>query len=321
MKNFAPIRIFKVASSRTRVNFDLTWISWGRRRLAARKNLSRLMRGVDVIGDNRWPWEMGWSFRWRLPGIMAAWRAGRDVLLGTPIFPPPPEGDAINGASANQGSQAAEPAAAPNSSGLTGITIWRAGEEGTSRTMKQVNPHTLGKKSDGFHCASPILRIALYLPISFGIYLNSILIMPSYASSHYYNNNSLNKIQGAMSTADIRQRGVSLRDQLSAACSTLINKGEVSAEGNDLSGIVSAYIPVGTSFSDAENILRAAGFEVGPKPKSDFIPKSYAVVGVITTFNNTAPERFDLYVDLYPKVPYLFTFVDSLTASFYVSLP
>jgi hypothetical protein len=161
-----------------------------------------------------------------------------------------------------------------------------------------------------------VLSLILYSELFF----LSASIIPSFAAFSQIGQ-SPGLREGVMSTAGIEQRGKNLKNKLSAVCSALIANGEVSSRGTDLSTIVSDYVPTGISFFEAESILRAAGFTFGPEPKPGSVPQSYAVVGVITTFNDYGPERFDLFVDLYPKSPFLFTIVDRITASFYVTLP
>jgi hypothetical protein len=63
-----------------------------------------------------------------------------------------------------------------------------------------------------------------------------------------------------------QQRGVRLRLELEREYRDLRRTGEFKAGGNDVSSIVKKYIPVGTSFADAETTLRSSGFDIDPLP-------------------------------------------------------
>jgi hypothetical protein len=61
------------------------------------------------------------------------------------------------------------------------------------------------------------------------------------------------------------QQGKELRAELERVYRDSKNKRH-SLTGLDVSSTVGQYIPVGTSFDDAERILRAAGFKMAPRP-------------------------------------------------------
>ena len=71
-----------------------------------------------------------------------------------------------------------------------------------------------------------------------------------------------NKISGL----DLQGRGARLRLELERAYQDLRHTGEFKSAGNDVSSIVKKYIPVGTSFADAETTLRSSGFTIEPLP-------------------------------------------------------
>ena len=69
-----------------------------------------------------------------------------------------------------------------------------------------------------------------------------------------------------ISALDFQERGVRLRLELERAYQDLRHTGEFKSAGNDVSSIVQKYIPVGTSFANAEITLRSSGFNVDELP-------------------------------------------------------
>jgi len=65
---------------------------------------------------------------------------------------------------------------------------------------------------------------------------------------------------------DFQERGVQLRLALERAYHDLRHTGDFKSAGNDVSSIVKKYVPVGTSFADAETTLRSSGFNIDPLP-------------------------------------------------------
>ena len=65
---------------------------------------------------------------------------------------------------------------------------------------------------------------------------------------------------------DFQERGARLRLALQRAYQDLRHTGEFKSAGNDVSSIVQKYVPVGTSFADAETTLRSSGFNIDPLP-------------------------------------------------------
>ncbi|HEY7245522.1 MAG TPA: hypothetical protein VH678_16755 [Xanthobacteraceae bacterium] len=65
---------------------------------------------------------------------------------------------------------------------------------------------------------------------------------------------------------DFQERGARLRLELERAYQDLRHTGGFKSAGNDVSSIVEKYVPVGTSFADAETTLRSSGFSIGPLP-------------------------------------------------------
>jgi len=87
-----------------------------------------------------------------------------------------------------------------------------------------------------------------------------------------------------MSPNELVQRGKELRNEIDSVYQTLKAEKKLSGRGTDISDRVRKYIPPGTSFDDAEEILRSAGFDVSSRPSSnttDNRPDRYSVVGFL----------------------------------------
>src|SRR5437016_954229 len=69
-----------------------------------------------------------------------------------------------------------------------------------------------------------------------------------------------------MEALDFQERGARLRLELEHAYQELRHTGEFKAAGNDVSSIVKKYVPVGTSFANAETTLRSSGFDIDSLP-------------------------------------------------------
>ena len=65
---------------------------------------------------------------------------------------------------------------------------------------------------------------------------------------------------------DFQERGARLRLELERAYQDLRHTGGFKSAGNDVSSIVKKYVPVGTSFANAETTLRSSEFNIDPLP-------------------------------------------------------
>jgi hypothetical protein len=72
-----------------------------------------------------------------------------------------------------------------------------------------------------------------------------------------------------MNALDFQERGARLRLELERAYQDLRHTGEFKSAGNDVSSMVKKYVPVGTSFANAETILRSSGFNIDPLPSRE----------------------------------------------------
>lgn len=106
---------------------------------------------------------------------------------------------------------------------------------------------------------------------------------------------------------DLIQRGRLFRIALDEAYHKLVKMASLRTRGgNDITELAVAYIPIGTSFDDAEIILQNAGFKVGQRPSSNppgNRPDRHAVTASIVSFAQKFPSRTDVYVFLTPQIP------------------
>ena len=77
----------------------------------------------------------------------------------------------------------------------------------------------------------------------------------------------------------------------------------------DMTASVTAYVSAGMAFDDAEEILKAAGFDVRPRPgprEAEDINRPtdwYAVHARIANFARRGLGTVDVFVDLFPRSP------------------
>jgi hypothetical protein len=95
---------------------------------------------------------------------------------------------------------------------------------------------------------------------------------------------------------ELAQRGKQLRKAIDEVYEKLADAKTLKSMGNGrniITDVVIKYIPIGISFDDAEAILRAAGFKVGPRGRNPIFHDLYEVDAVIdqyvpTLFGNTS---------------------------------
>ena len=92
-----------------------------------------------------------------------------------------------------------------------------------------------------------------------------------------------------MTSSSLEQRGKQLRAAIEQTYKKLVDARALKPMGgNDITKVVVQYIPVGTSFDDAESILRSAEFKVYPRPSANPTgdrQDKYDVVGEIDSFD------------------------------------
>jgi hypothetical protein len=130
----------------------------------------------------------------------------------------------------------------------------------------------------------------------------------------------LENLQSGPIPAELKQRGEELRTAIDEAYhqSQEAFRKELDAYNRRLSNAVPypkgnmreairgaclRFIPIGTSFDDAERVLRAAGFRVrvrpGPNPPSRYSDR-YDVIASIMGYDQGLFYRYDLFIDLVP---------------------
>jgi hypothetical protein len=126
-----------------------------------------------------------------------------------------------------------------------------------------------------------------------------------------------------MISNDSEERGKELRSSLERAYARLrdtktLRPGPL---GNDVADVVAEFIPVGTAFSDAESVLRFAGFTVYPRPSANppgNRPDRYAVEAIMDTLNRSFAYNVRAIVVLNPPTPGDYSRVASISAGLFV---
>ncbi|KAF0190860.1 MAG: hypothetical protein FD165_2321 [Gammaproteobacteria bacterium] len=127
-----------------------------------------------------------------------------------------------------------------------------------------------------------------------------------------------------MMTSDLlEQRGKQLRAAIEQTYKKLSDAKALKPMGaSDITEVVVQYIPVGTSFDDAESILRNAGFKVDPRPSANPTgsrPDRYDVVGSIVPFVQLFLSRVNVYISLSPMTPGDYSKVSKVSAGMTLS--
>lgn len=130
-----------------------------------------------------------------------------------------------------------------------------------------------------------------------------------------------------VASEDFVKPGKELRIKLEEIYKKLVDTNGLRLLKTDVTYAVLPFLPVGTSFSEAEAILRNAGFVVEPHPTLNSLsnpnkPKDwYAVLASIAPFHKKFPFVTDLYVMLYPNSPGDYKSVTKISATFLTSGP
>jgi hypothetical protein len=114
-------------------------------------------------------------------------------------------------------------------------------------------------------------------------------------------------------------RGQALRKDIDKAYRKLSASG-VSLQGANISETFVLHIPPGTSFEEAEAILKGAGFEISPPPTEQDQPKyinhGYAIHASINPYVQHLISRDLLFVQLISEKKYEFRTVQRIRAVF-----
>lgn len=128
---------------------------------------------------------------------------------------------------------------------------------------------------------------------------------------------------GRVEQKELERSGQMLRADLEQCYRKLRNEKKLHPNGSsDVTALIEKYIPLGTSFDNAEAMLRFAGFSVDPRPNLNNPPTrwdSYYVVAAISPFAETFISKTSLYVSLIPRSPGDYTSVSKISAGFTLS--
>lgn len=132
----------------------------------------------------------------------------------------------------------------------------------------------------------------------------------------------IQKEKSTVTNESLEQRGKMLREAIERTYKKMLDEKTLSANPrarNDISDVVVQYIPAGTSFDDAESILRSAGFNIDPRPcaKTDINPHG-DVVASIVPFAHESLSKVNLYVFLSPTTQGDYSKVAKVYAGFSV---
>jgi len=121
-------------------------------------------------------------------------------------------------------------------------------------------------------------------------------------------------------------RGRELRAEIDRTYRKLDEARAIKNDGmgrNFITDVVTKYIPPGTSFADAEAILRSAGFAINARGANRFLqaPDKYDTRATIESYAWSFPARTSIHVSLRPRGPDDYSVVESLSAEITRSLP
>jgi hypothetical protein len=127
---------------------------------------------------------------------------------------------------------------------------------------------------------------------------------------------------------DLDERGNQLRLGIEELYSSMRRNKTLRGRVNDISDFVRGYVPEGTSFDDAERILRSAGLAVLERPDIDtpddpFWPNRSDKYDVIATMELPSEfmSRAELMLGLRPKSPGDYSTVKEVRAAIIVTYP
>ena len=131
------------------------------------------------------------------------------------------------------------------------------------------------------------------------------------------NNHSI-KENGGMTASELALRGKQLRKEIDETYKRMDDTHQIKSPFNGqnfITDVVIKYIPIGTSFDEAEAILRAAGFKVGPREGHVRSHDKFLVVADIDQYAPTPFGKTSVVVFLEPASQYDWSIVTSLRAT------
>lgn len=152
---------------------------------------------------------------------------------------------------------------------------------------------------------------------SVGVGLGIVFVlMPAFGET-------IQKEKNTMSSDSLEQRGKKLRAEVENIFRSLKATNSLKPMGqgrNFVTQAVIKYIPVGTSFDDAEAILRAAGCDVSPRSYEKLVGNQFYKSNVLGTL--TLPGNFlsstKFSISLIPKSPGDYSVVNEAVAEIIV---
>jgi hypothetical protein len=131
-----------------------------------------------------------------------------------------------------------------------------------------------------------------------------------------------------MTDRRIESQGAELRHAILSSYQALSDQGKLSPQigGSDITAIVAPYLPAGTPFPDAEEIVKSAGFALRPRPGSDQQAnpnraRDWDVVLAVMELPPVSPiARSAAYVSLQPAAPLDYRSLIGVTAAIRTSL-
>jgi len=129
-----------------------------------------------------------------------------------------------------------------------------------------------------------------------------------------------------MPAVDIEKRGKELRREIDKAYRGLVETGQLKNQGvgrNLITDVVARYIPPGTSFLQAEEILRAAGFAVEARVPNNYLPEAerYDERATIDNYVPMTIGKTSVTVLLRPRSANDYSVVQSIVAEVTRTLP
>ena len=125
---------------------------------------------------------------------------------------------------------------------------------------------------------------------------------------------------------ELELRGKQLRAEIDSTYNKLSAARAIKNQGmgrNFITDVVIKYIPIGTSFDDAEAILRAAGFTIQPRVPNPYLPddEKYDERATIDQYVRTPFGKTSIDVSLRPRGPGDYSTVKSITAEITRTFP
>jgi hypothetical protein len=116
---------------------------------------------------------------------------------------------------------------------------------------------------------------------------------------------------------ELQHRGKDLRHAIDETYRKLNESNTLKTMGNgrnEITDVITKYIPIGENFDDAEVILKAAGFNVGPRERHPVFPGQFCAIGVIEQYAPTPLGKTSITIYLQPINKDDWTVVYSITA-------